>query len=1202
MTNKICIRLVFALAIAALDLGRGSLFAQQPPAPPPGDGTNHPPHADAGPDRKLGMYPGRFVTITLDGTKSYDPDFDVITYVWKNDSTGLIIGSGPTASDQATSFGTYSYTLTVEDVHQAKSSATVTVDVVEDVTPPVVSAPAITVGETEDGGARGSASSPLAAFENGGKTSASDNVDPHPTFLDVKIGGTVVDANTLFPLGSTPVRVRYQDSAGNIGFADSSVNVVDHQDNDVFVPADNPSGGNVLIVRVRGSSSEPFCSPTLYSPLSEGVQIIVDSEGRVVFLAYMGYFVGEPVGLFRCSVPGAAPELLAQFRTGAGVRDGVPEPFPGQRFSAVGGLHLERIRAVTIDHGGTPHVTTEDAYVIELRSSPDVPSVVAVRYRPKADVWEDPTSAFVPQPILPSPRAFNGLPEMLTHGGALYSSDGDTLRRDKLPLTIDVSGTIAGNAFRLDLSLFGASSEIRGGLIIDDLSFPNVESFCPRGQAEGNVMPIARFGAGFSTFTGYGGLVYDEYGGHGLIAQSNGVWFGAAAQTITEDVLDGQDGPKFMNPFTGCSMVKPVVGAIPVLPSFDLDTGTPNGAVPIVGAPNGLYTVVGRVPIQVGTIDNQKVHVTATLPYNGLPGSIAAFPTGVTAPVGTVIMREVDSPVDVVATDPNGKKIGVVGGAPVNDFGDDGFDSGPGEPRFFAIRNPAPGRFGLQSVGTGDGPFTVHVYGIDLDMPFGTQIKMSGTASPGSVGTLDFTRGGDGTLAFVNQPPTANAGADQTVDADANGSATVTLDGSQSSDPDGDALAFSWSGPFGVVTGAQPQVTLPIGMNLVMLTVDDGKGGSSSARVTITVNGSTRRDTTPPVLTLPADLIVEATGPAGAAVTFAVGANDAIDGARPVTCTRASGSMFGVGPTTVTCSAADLSGNVATGTFAVTVRDTAPPALTLPATLTLEATGPSGAPVAFTVSANDVVSGPRSVACEPASGSTFPLGTTVVSCRASDDAGNVAAGMFAITVRDTTAPALMLPANIVAEATSAAGAAVPFTGSANDLADGAVTVSCTPGAGSTIPLGTTTVNCAASDRAGNTSTGHFTVLVRDTTPPVVACTPIALKLDRDDDDDDDDGARGLFRVTGSDAVGPLTLAIGPYDVANGAVIRLSLKRQPGVVEIGRTKKSGIRRFRVSAADAFVVATDGAGNASKAACAIGLPDHDRDDKREHAERR
>src|SRR5690349_4465219 len=105
MTNATSIRLMFAVAAtaAALTLGRASLFAQlPPPAPPPGDSTNNPPHADAGPNQKLGMYPGRFVTIKLDGTKSYDPDFDVITYEWKNNSTGLIISTSATASDQAT--------------------------------------------------------------------------------------------------------------------------------------------------------------------------------------------------------------------------------------------------------------------------------------------------------------------------------------------------------------------------------------------------------------------------------------------------------------------------------------------------------------------------------------------------------------------------------------------------------------------------------------------------------------------------------------------------------------------------------------------------------------------------------------------------------------------------------------------------------------------------------------------------------------------------------------------------------------------------------------------------------------------------------------------------------------------------------------------------------------------------------------------
>jgi len=95
----------------------------------------------------------------------------------------------------------------------------------------------------------------------------------------------------------------------------------------------------------------------------------------------------------------------------------------------------------------------------------------------------------------------------------------------------------------------------------------------------------------------------------------------------------------------------------------------------------------------------------------------------------------------------------------------------------------------------------------------------------------------------------------------------------------------------------------------------------------------------------------------------------------------------------------------------------------------------------------------------------------------------------------------------------------------------------------------------------------------------------------DDDDDDDGVSRGLFKVRGSDAVGPLGLAIGPYGLASGAVIKLSVKRQPGVVEIGKPSRSGIRRFRVGAADAFILAKDGAGNATKASCPIGGKDRD-----------
>src|SRR2546426_3241118 len=89
--------------------------------------------------------------------------------------------------------------------------------------------------------------------------------------------------------------------------------------------------------------------------------------------------------------------------------------------------------------------------------------------------------------------------------------------------------------------------------------------------------------------------------------------------------------------------------------------------------------------------------------------------------------------------------------------------------------------------------------------------------------------------AITNQPPTAQAGPDQTVECQNPSGATVTLNGTASSDPDGDPLTFTWTDSFGTVQGPTPQVTLPLGTHTVTLTVDDGKGGSASATVKITV-------------------------------------------------------------------------------------------------------------------------------------------------------------------------------------------------------------------------------------------------------------------------------------------------------------------------------------------------------------------------------
>jgi hypothetical protein len=180
----------------------------------------------------------------------------------------------------------------------------------------------------------------------------------------------------------------------------------------------------------------------------------------------------------------------------------------------------------------------------------------------------------------------------------------------------------------------------------------------------------------------------------------------------------------------------------------------------------------------------------------------------------------------------------------------------------------------------------------------------------------------------------------------------------------------------------------------------------------------------------------------------------------------------------VACSATDAAGNTATGSFKVTVVDTTPPELTLPADIVAEATGPDGAAVTFAASAWDLVDGDVPVTCAPASGSTFPLGETVVACSATDAAGNTATGSFKVTVVDTTPPELTVPADVFAYATSSAGAVVTFSApSATDLVDPAPVVTCDWASGSTFPLGLTWVTCTATDFSGNSVTKSFRVTV-----------------------------------------------------------------------------------------------------------------------------
>lgn len=275
--------------------------------------------------------------------------------------------------------------------------------------------------------------------------------------------------------------------------------------------------------------------------------------------------------------------------------------------------------------------------------------------------------------------------------------------------------------------------------------------------------------------------------------------------------------------------------------------------------------------------------------------------------------------------------------------------------------------------------------------------------------------------------------------------------------------------------------TFALGESTVRCDAVDRRGNSTAGRTPATTATFkvTVADTTPPALSgMPPDATIEATSAAGAAFTYVPPtASDLVDGAVTVSCSPLSGT-FALGTTPVACTAADTRGNTASGGFNVTVRDTTPPTLALPSLSPVEATGPSGAAVAFVVSASDTVDPSVTPSCSAASGDVFALGTTLVNCTATDDAGNVAAGSFTVTVRDTTGPAIAAHDDVSATATSHSSAIVQYTlPTATDLVDGAVPVTCMPAPGSSFAVGPTTVNCSATDSRGNVGRSTFNVIV-----------------------------------------------------------------------------------------------------------------------------
>jgi hypothetical protein len=367
---------------------------------------------------------------------------------------------------------------------------------------------------------------------------------------------------------------------------------------------------------------------------------------------------------------------------------------------------------------------------------------------------------------------------------------------------------------------------------------------------------------------------------------------------------------------------------------------------------------------------------------------------------------------------------------------------------------------------------------------FGVSVSISGDYI--IVGAhADDDNGSDSGSAYVfenicNEAPDANAGDDQTCDTGPDGTADVILDCSDSNDPDGDELTYTWFLDGNeIATGCNPTIELPCGTYIIVLIVNDGITDSEPDYVEITVE-----DGTPPEITCPGDIILECPADIDPTNTGSATATDNCDDAPVITFSDSvSGSCPGIIERTWT--ATDASGKSNSCMQVITVADTTQPSITCPADVTLECPADTSVAANGTATGSDSCGGviiTHSDTWAPACGNT---GTLTRIWTATDECGNSAICVQTITVVDTSNPVIIgLDADYLL---AAVGQTVNFSANVSDNCDDTVAmvwnfgdgvISSEPSHAYELP-GIYTVTITATDDCGNWATDSMIVVVYD---------------------------------------------------------------------------------------------------------------------------
>lgn len=210
------------------------------------------------------------------------------------------------------------------------------------------------------------------------------------------------------------------------------------------------------------------------------------------------------------------------------------------------------------------------------------------------------------------------------------------------------------------------------------------------------------------------------------------------------------------------------------------------------------------------------------------------------------------------------------------------------------------------------------------------------------------------------------------------------------------------------------------------------------------------------------------------------------------------------------------------------VADTVAPVITINVSSPVEATGTSGAPIAFSTSANEALSGP--ITCTPISGSTFPLGVTTITCSATDTSGNTGSASATVIVEDTTPPVISITGD--EEIFLSVGDEYVEEGAtATDLVDPNPQVEICDGEVNTLVPGIYYITYCSSDQDDNESDVSRVITVSDNNAPEVTVTPEAQPVEATGAS----GAAVSYSVSAIDYVDGDLTGSATCNIASGAI-------------------------------------------------------------------